>query len=289
MSTLPEGFTAGHWTAPDASTGCTVLLPPIGNVCGVDVRGSAPGSRELESLHARRAREEVHGIVLAGASAFGLAVADGVMRWLEERGIGFHAASATIPIVPAAVIFDAAAFPGSVRPNAESGYRACEMASREIERGRVGVGAGATVGKWSGREHLAPGGIGFATLTEDAIEVSALAVANAFGDVIDEDGSVLAGSRAEHPMFAPPSSTNTVLAIVMCNAPLSKQEATFIAARGSDGITKSVRPAHTRFDGDIVFAVAVPKLASDPFTTDRIGMLATQAVATAVRDAVRAD
>lgn len=289
MTSFCEGFAVGHWTSPDSSTGCTVVLPPPGNVCAVDVRGQAPGSREIESLDVRRARTEVHAIVLAGASAFGLAAADGAMAWLEERGVGFKAGEATIPIVPAAIVFDAAAFPGAHRPGRDAGYAACDAARAEgIAAGRVGAGAGATVGKWAGREHFAPGGLGIAVERDDeGLEVAALAVVNAFGDVVADDGRVVAGTRAPDARFVAPAAVagNTVLAVVAVRAGLTKPEAAFLAARGSDGITRAVRPAHTRYDGDVVFAVAAPGPAGSA-ALDRLGVLATRAVAAAARAAV---
>jgi L-aminopeptidase/D-esterase-like protein len=295
---LSPGFRVGHWANPSGSSGCTVVLPPKGNVSSYDVRGSSPGSRELASLDVERQRTEVHGILLTGGSAFGLAAADGVMRWLEEHGIGFTTPIATIPIVPAAVIFDlAAGIPGD-RPDADAGAAACEAASGgPIPTGRVGAGAGATVGKWAGREFFAPAGIGVAAASEEALEVCALAVVNAIGDVVAEDGQVLAGTTAPEPRFrAPPPDPqiawNTVLVVVTTIARLTKAEVRFLAARASDGITRAVRPAHTRYDGDIAFAVAAPPSPHDPIATsadlDRLAVLASDSVAAAIRAAVTA-
>lgn len=269
------------------------MLPPPGNVCACDVRGLAPGSRELAALSPDKPRSEVHAIVLSGGSAFGLAAADGAMRWCEEQGLGFRAGPVTIPIVPAAVVFDFAAAPGMQRPGPDEGYAACAAAAAgDVPGGRVGAGAGVSVGKWAGLDDRAPGGLGVAAVEADGVRVAALAVVNAFGDVIDGDGSVLRGTRATDPSLrdvdAARWSENTVLAVVATEATIDKRQATFMAARGSDGITRAVHPAHTHYDGDVVFAVAAP--GSRPATrreVDLLGMLAADAVAAAVRNAVR--
>jgi L-aminopeptidase/D-esterase-like protein len=293
---LSAGFRVGHFTDPGGETGCTVILPPPGNVCSCDLRGSSPGSRELASLDLERRATEVHGILLTGGSAFGLAAADGVMAWLEEHGIGYHTEIATIPIVPAAVIFDFGASREHGRPGSQSGYAACSAAVEgSVSTGRLGAGTGATVGKWAGREYRSPGGLGLAVRELADIRLAALAVVNALGDVIAEDGSVLAGTTAKNPAFRPPAepteaavASNTVLAVVTTNAALDKSQVRFLAARGSDGITKAVHPAHTRYDGDVVFAVAGPPAAPAPRPNlDVLGLLATAAVAAAIRNAVR--
>jgi len=292
---LSPGFRVGHFTDPGGETGCTVVLPPPGNVCSYDLRGSSPGSRELASLDVERRATEVHGVLLTGGSAFGLAAADGVMAWLEEHRIGYRTEIATIPIVPAAVIFDLGASKDHGRPGPKAGYAACEAAVEEpVPIGRVGAGTGATVGKWAGREYRSPGGLGLAVMEVNGFSLAALAVVNALGDVIADDGSVLAGTSARKPTFRAPAEpteatvANTVLAVVTTNAALDKSQVRFLAARGSDGITKAVRPAHTRYDGDVVFAVAGPPPAgAPPANLDVLGLLAADAVAAAVRNAVR--
>jgi L-aminopeptidase/D-esterase-like protein len=292
---LSPGFRVGHWTAPNGSSGCTVILPPADNVASYDVRGSSPGSRELASLDVERQRTEIHGLVFTGGSAFGLAAADGAMRWLEEHEIGFKTPIATIPIVPAAVIFDPAAGDPSSRPGADAGYAACDAATeRPIATGRVGAGAGATVGKWTGLEHMVPGGLGLATAREDDLEVRAVAVANPIGDILDEDGAVLAGSTSPEKRFRPPpaqpeTAWNTVLVVVTTIAVLSKVDVHLLAERASDGVTRAVRPAHTRYDGDISFAIAAPAGPGRVATTadlDRLAVLASDATAAAIRNAV---
>ena len=292
---LSPGFRVGHWTADNGSTGCTVILPPPDNVASYDVRGSSPGSRELASLDVERQRTEIHGLVFTGGSAFGLAAADGAMRWLEEHGIGFKTPIATIPIVPAAVIFDPSAGDATSRPDAGAGYTACEAAAEgAVATGRVGAGAGATVGKWTGLEHLVPGGLGIATASDDDLEVGALAVVNPIGDVYNDDGTVLAGSTGSEKKFRPPPAQpetgwNTVLVVVTTLARLSKVDVHFLAQRASDGVTRAVKPAHTRYDGDISFAIAVPAGPGRIATAqdlDRLAVLASDATAAAIRNAV---
>ena len=293
---LSPGFRVGHWTSPDGASGCTVVLPPPGNIASVDIRGSSPGSRELAPLDLERQRTEVHGLLFTGGSAFGLAAADGVMRWLEEHGIGFRTPIATIPIVPAAVIFDAAAGSPASRPGPGAGDAACEAAvDAGVDAGLVGAGAGATVGKWAGHEYLVPGGLGIATARDDDLEVRAIAVANPFGDVVNAHGSVLAGTTHPDPRFRPPPAEpevawNTVLVAVTTIASLSKPDVRFLASRASDGITRAVRPAHTRYDGDIAFAFASPAGPGRVATSadlDRLAALAADATADAIRAAVR--
>jgi L-aminopeptidase/D-esterase-like protein len=290
---LGFGFRVGHWTDADARTGCTVILPPSGNVTSCDIRGSSPGSRELEQLHPDRRLTEVHAVLLTGGSAFGLAAASGVVDFLEDHNIGYDTTIVKVPIVPAAVIFDLGAGRADARPGPVEGRAACEAASEgPVETGRVGVGTGATVGKWTGREHAVPGGLGMAAVEERGQRVAALAVANAVGDVIDADGTVLAGSTGPDAELRPPLPeeqdvpTNTVLALVAVQANIDKGDARWLAARGTDGITISIRPAHTRYDGDVVFAIAAPDATGGKPDLDALGVLATAAVAEAVRNAV---
>jgi L-aminopeptidase/D-esterase-like protein len=300
MATLGSGFKVGHWTNKQGDSGCTVVLPPSGNVSSCDIRGSSPSSREVEHLHPDRRLTEIHAILLTGGSAFGLAAADGVVTWLEEKGIGYATPIGPIPIVPGAVVFDVGTANPASRPVAASGRAACEDArEEEIRTGRVGAGTGATVGKWAGREFASPGGVGMATVTDSGASVSAMAVVNAIGDVLAPDGTVLAGTTAESPEFVMPVRrdregnfleadtfpSNTVLAVVVTSASLDKRDVRWLASRGSDGIATSVRPAHTRYDGDVVFAVAAP---GPEASIDLLGYLATQAVAGAIRNAVTA-
>ncbi|MDQ3752011.1 MAG: P1 family peptidase [Actinomycetota bacterium] len=294
---LGFGFRIGHWTEAGRRTGCTVILPPADNVASCDIRGSSPSSRELPLLDLERRLSEVHAVLLTGGSAFGLAAAEGVVSWLEERNIGYRTRIATVPIVPAAVIFDAAAGAPGLRPRAEAGRAACETATDgPVEIGRVGAGAGATVGKWAGFSRARPGGLGIASARAEGQSVSAVVVVNSVGDVVGADGSVVTGGDAPQAGTWPeePASsqedvpTNTVIGLIAVQANLDKREVRWLAARGSDGITVSVRPAHTRYDGDVVFAVAAPAPGDVPPDLDLLGRLATEAVAAAVRAGVGA-
>lgn len=285
------GFRVGHHTDLDARTGCTVIIPPQDNVASCDVRGSSPGSREIESLRPENRLNGIHGLLLTGGSAWGLGAADGVMRYLAENGFGYDTPMTRIPIVPTAVVFDLGT--GDAHwPGPDEGYAACSAArEREVEVGRVGAGTGCTVGKWAGREHHVPGGLGIGCAEENGETAWALAVVNSIGDVIGEDGSVLAGTTNPEPKWATPPGprderVDTVLAVVAFRARITKREAHFLAGRGSDGITTSVRPAHTRYDGDVVFAIGAPGEGEGDPDVDLLGVLATRAVAAAVRNAV---
>lgn len=290
---LGFGFKVGHWTHPSAQTGCTVVLPPQGNTASCDIRGASPGSREIAQLHPDRRLTEIHGVLLTGGSAFGLAAAHGVMEWLAENDIGYKTPIGTVPIVPAAVVFDHSVANPDARPGPDAGRAACDAATEDdVAVGLVGAGAGATVGKWAGMEYLAAGGIGIGHAEQDEYAISAIAVVNSVGDVLGDDGSIIAGSSSSTPRWVmrPPEErdlpTNTVLALVATNAPLDKRGVRWLAARGSDGVTRSIRPAHTPYDGDITFAVAAPRVEGSPPVLDILGPLTTDAVAAAIRNAV---
>ena len=297
MTNFLEGFKVGHYTDEANRTGCTVVLPPSGNVASCDVRGSSPSSRELTLLDLERRLTEVHAVLLTGGSAFGLAAADGVVAWLAERDIGYDTPVARVPIVPAAVVFDLGSGNPDARPGPKEGRLACETASSSaIATGPVGAGTGATVGKWGGFEFAERGGLGIGRAEAEGMSVAAIAVVNAVGDVIDPDGHSIAGSSLEGGWVRAPrrpdaedtAPVNTVLALVATYAHLDKREVKWLAERGSDGVTTSVRPAHTRYDGDVCFAIAAPPAAGAAETNlDVLGVLATQAVANAVRDSVR--
>jgi L-aminopeptidase/D-esterase-like protein len=272
-----------------------VILAPQGTVGSYDIRGASPSTREIAHLHPDTKLTEVNAVVFSGGSAYGLAAADGVMQWAEERGLGYSTPIGVVPIVAAAVIFDLAAGRSEVRPGPREGRAACDAAEDAVVTGRVGAGAGATVGKWGGLEHATHGGLGFGRAVDEDLDVRAIAVVNAVGDVIDDKGRLLAGTSNPRPSLrrrVPEQPSSTVLAVVTTDKPLGKRACRWIAARGSDGITVSVRPAHTRYDGDIVFALAAspdtdaPQI--EPVELDVLGHLATSAVAAAVRDAVGA-
>ncbi len=308
MLTHVPGFRVGHATDEDHHTGCTVILCPPDTVGGVDVRGPAPGSRETALLSSEKKIMEVHAVVLTGGSAFGLASADGVMRWLESREVGHWTPLAWVPIVPAAVVYDLFLGGGKRRPDAEMGHAACDAArAGPHPRGNVGAGAGVTVGKWGGFEGIMKGGFGAASLSlptrdeqgeESELVVAACAVTNSVGDVVAADGSVLAGARApgggwlvaDDPLRRfpdrPPTlpGTNTTLVVIATNARLTKGETNRLAQRGHDGLAIAVRPAHTFHDGDTCFALASGQV---PAPYDLVANAAVEVVAEAIRDSVR--
>lgn len=290
------GFKIGHSTNKEALTGCTVILCPPNTVGSCFVSGNAPGSRELELLSPDMTVSEVHAIVLTGGSAFGLACADGVMRFLEENGIGYQTPWAKIPIVPAAVVYDLNVGNPKIRPTAEDGYNACLNASVNFETGLVGAGTGTTVGKWAGFEYRMNGGVGFSIVQIDELIVSAVAVVNSVGDIIDEDGKIIAGAKANDKFIAEDKKfrfalqrkiqfgTNTTLVCVMTNAILSKLETYKISKRADDGISRAIRPTHTSYDGDIIFTLATCKVKTE---FEILAELSSYVVAEAIRDAVR--
>jgi L-aminopeptidase/D-esterase-like protein len=298
MKVLPPGFKIGHWTDRTAVTGCTVLLCPPQCVGGCDVRGGSPGSRELALLQSERSMQEVHAVVLTGGSAFGLSVADGVMKYLEEHDIGYRTPWVKVPIVPTAVIFDMNIGSQNVRPSAQAGYRACEAAGeRAIEEGSVGVGTGATVGKWAGPSSRMMGGFGITCLTHGEAILAAAAVVNAVGDVLDEDGTILAGARDEQGRWFAgrerlgafgkskgPLATNTTLVVIMTNAKLSKVDVNRIAQRSHNGLARAIRPVHTSHDGDIVFALAAGTAEAN---VDLVAEMGAEAAAEAIRNGAR--
>ncbi len=298
MQPVPEGFRVGHWTDLGSVTGCTVILCPIGCTGGCEVRGSSPGSRELALLASERSMQEVHALLLTGGSAFGLAAADGVVRYLEERGVGYQTPWARVPIVPAAVIFDLNIGSPHVRPNAESGYLACSAAIAEgFEQGTIGVGTGATVGKWAGSESRMKGGFGIASNVRGNLIVSAVAVVNAVGDVLDDSGTILAGAfgrdgrwLADADRFRtfarsqPILPTNTTLVAILTNARLSKVEVNRLAQRGHSGMARAIKPVHTSFDGDAVFGLASGSVDAN---FDLVAEMGTDATSEAIRNGVR--
>ena len=292
------GIRVGHDTNLEAGTGCTVILCDTPAVGGVDVRGGAPATRETDLLRPMNLVEEVNAILLTGGSAFGLDAASGVMRYLEEHSIGFNTGVAHVPIVPAAAIFDLAFGSASVRPNAETGYRACEQATSEaVTQGNVGAGTGATVGKMAGPLFAMKGGLGSAsTQLGDGILVGALVVVNASGDVIDPQTSrIVAGARNPGGAgFLSDPFGNTTIAVIATNASLSKVEVNKVAQMAHDGMAQVLRPAHTMFDGDTIFALALgsrSQAKSDPTTSatyvSMIGAAAASILARAIVKAVR--
>ena len=310
--TAVAGLSVGHFTDSRRPTGCTVVLAEGGAVCGVDVRGAAPGTRETELLAPVNTVEKVHAVLLAGGSAFGLDAASGVMRWLDERGVGIpfgpiraDGRQATVPIVPAAILFDLSIGDATIRPDAAAGYAACAAATRATPaEGNVGAGAGAMIGKLFGIERAMRGGLGTASVSVGDITVAALVAVNAMGDVVDPaNGRIVAGARADGGGFLDtmaafrrgqwPAAANdgaasaTTLAIVATDAVVAKAEATKMAQMAHDGLARTIRPIHTMSDGDIVFALGTGASGQRAHTT-LLGALAADVLAEAVLRAVRA-
>ena len=303
--TAVAGVKVGHYTLSERPTGCTVVLVERGAVGGVDVRGGAPGTRETDLLDPVSTVEEVHAVVLSGGSAFGLDAATGVMRYLEERDVGFDVGVAKVPIVVGAILFDlGVGGDPSVRPDAACGYRAAQDAGAgPIAEGNVGAGAGATVGKLRGGRRAMKGGIGTASITlPDGLTVAAMVAVNAVGDVIDpatgeviagvrtEDGTGLADARAlirSGTMIRQQPAQNTSIGVVATNASLTKSQATKISQMAHDGFARAIYPAHTPWDGDTIFSLATGGYtgSADVLT---IGALAADVMAEAVVRAVRA-
>jgi L-aminopeptidase/D-esterase-like protein len=290
------GIRVGHWTDHDGSTGCTVvLLPDDGAVASVDVRGAAPGTRETDVLQPGNQVQVAHALLLSGGSAFGLAAADGVMRRLEERGVGVPTPSVPVPIVPSAVVFDLATGTSTARPDAGAGYSAAlaAEAGEPCGHGRIGAGTGATVGKLYGPEDARPGGIGTASLPlPGGGIVAAVAVVNAVGDVLDEDGTVLAGPGTAQRILesgapgAPPIGTNTTLVVLVTDVTLTKVQAHRLAVTAHDGLALSIRPVHTAYDGDTVFVASTGTVAAGDTSLLLLQTAAVKVVATAIRSAV---
>lgn len=306
------GILVGHAQDEQALTGCTVVLCEGGAIGGVDQRGGAPGTRETDAMHPMHLVNEVHAVVLAGGSAFGLDAATGVVRYLEERGVGFDVRVARVPIVPAAILFDLGIGKSDVRPDAEMGYQACLNASADPPaEGNVGAGTGATVGKIFGLAGAMKSGIGTASLEiGSGVKVGAIAAVNVFGDVIDPGtGQIIAGARViqkgpvkigKGPYFADTlyvmesligrtvlgfmSRENTAIGIVATNAKLNKEQINKVAQMAQDGLARTVCPAHTMLDGDTIFALATGEKKAD---VNIVGAFAAEVFAQAVLRAVR--
>lgn len=300
------GILVGHFTHLEGATGCTVIICPDGTVGGVDQRGGAPGTRETDLLRPMHLVSVVNAVVLAGGSAYGLAAADGVMRYLEDHNIGYNSrAGFLVPIVPAAILFDLGIGQSAVRPDAAMGYAACAAASAgPVPQGTVGAGTGCRIGAMQGNDFATKGGIGSASIDlGDGLIVAALMAVNAVGDVIEDDGRVIAGLRASPEgssfvgmmnvmkrmarMVETPAapSENTVIGVVATNARLTKDEVNKVAQMAHDGLARAVRPAHTLFDGDTIFGLATGQI---PANANVIGAFAADMVADAIRNAVRA-
>lgn len=259
------GLRVGHWTDEAAATGCTVVLCDRPTVAGVSVRGGSPGTRELDLLRPGTLVERVDAVLLTGGSAFGLDAATGVMRYLEERGRGFATPAGAVPIVPAAVLFDLALGRADVRPDAEAGYAACREARAIVAEGSVGAGTGATVAKLAGMAGAWKGGVGTAARgLPDGTLVAALIAVNAVGSIHEPTiGGLIAGPRADAPASLSGGSgllagTNTTIGVVATTAPLDKAGVNRLAEVAHDGLALAIRPAHTLYDGDTLFALSAP-------------------------------
>lgn len=289
-----DGVRVGTWTAPSGVSGCTVVLPPEGTLGAVAVRGAAPGTREAAALGVAGKLTVCHGVVLSGGSAYGLATADGVMRWLEARGVGYPVGDAIVPIVGAAIVLDGAVRDPASRPGPDAGEAACDAASLDDPlEGAVGVGAGCSVAKVSGLEHARPAGQGIAVRRAGGVTVGAIIANNAVGEVIAEDGTWIARSSApaDAPRFPYAGTdgfgqrtggptTNTVIGVIVTDAQLDKRDAHRVADLGHSGIARAIRPAHTEADGDALFCLATGRV---PASVDLVTTLAADAVAEATR------
>jgi L-aminopeptidase/D-esterase-like protein len=285
------GLRVGHATDAEAVTGCTVVLATDGALAAVDVRGAAPGTRETDLLRPGSLVERVHAICLAGGSAFGLSAADGVMRWLAERGIGFATEGGPVPIVPAAILFDLGIGSADVRPTPDDGFAACRAAEAGTGplEGSVGAGTGATVAKLAGPAAIRKGGVGMAgRRLGDGRVVGAMAVCNALGNVVGRDGRIIAGSRyLPAPAEAPRHLEHTTLAVIGTDLDLDRSQVIRLAQLGHDALARSIVPVHTMFDGDTVFALSTG--AGTPMDGGDfmgLGMLAVEVLSEAIERSV---
>ena len=295
-----QGIKVGHYTDSEAATGCTVILCEEGAVAGVDVRGAAPGTRETDALRPMSLLGKAHAILLSGGSAFGLNAAGGVMRYLEERGYGIDTGVAKVPIVPAAILFDLRLGSAQVRPGSDEGYKACLSAlTGPVIEGCVGAGTGATLGKILGPDRMTKSGLGTASQMVGDATIGAIVAVNPFGDVVDPDtGRVIAGPRdmekgifldtinimIKHKESPGDLPTNTIIGVVATDALLDKEQVNRMAQLAHDGLARTVRPAHTMFDGDTMFALSTGKAGAEDVTT--LGAIAAEVVAAAIIRAV---
>jgi L-aminopeptidase/D-esterase-like protein len=298
------GIRVGHFTDSRRPTGCTVVLAEAGAVAGVDVRGSAPGTRETDLLNPIDTVQKVHAILLTGGSAFGLDAASGVVQFLEEKSIGFDSGIVRVPIVPAAVLFDLGLGDAAIRPDRSAGYAACQNASTgAVQEGNVGAGAGATVGKMLGPGRAMKAGVGTCSMQVGALKVAALVAVNAAGDIIDPHSCrIIAGARTAdgrklantiETLKQPPASpaslhgTCTTLGVVATNAAFDKAAMTKIAQMSQDGMARAVNPAHTAMDGDTIFALTTGDVKE--FSLSIVGAFAAEVMSRAiVRAALKA-
>jgi L-aminopeptidase/D-esterase-like protein len=295
------GIKIGNAQDLEAGTGCTVILCEQGAVAGVDVRGGSPGTRETDLLKSENQVDKVHGVFLAGGSAFGLDAAAGIMQFLEEKGIGFDTGIAKVPIVTGAILFDLICGDYRVRPDKAMGYQACVAAQEEeFSEGSVGAGTGATVGKFFGLEHAMKGGLGSYCIQTGNLMVGAVVAVNCLGDVIDPDtGRIIAGAYKENPFSFMSTeegmieyyskmtnvfSGNTTIGAVITNAALTKTQANKVASMAHNGYARTIRPSHTMFDGDTIFVLSAGKVEAD---ISVVGLLGARVIGQAVVNAVK--
>lgn len=296
-----DGIKVGHAQDIEAATGCTVIICEEGATAGVDVRGGSPGTRETDLLNPQNLVDKIHAVMLSGGSAFGLDAASGVMKYLEERGIGFDVQITKVPIVCSAVLFDLTVGDYRVRPDFNMGYEACKNATNEeCPNGNVGAGTGATIGKFLGMERAMKGGLGSYAIQIGHLKVGAIVAVNALGDIIDPDtGKILAGLLdeegkkligTENIMAAKYSekknifSGNTTIGVIATNGIFTKSEANKLASMAHNGYARTIRPAHSIFDGDTIFTIATGKVEAD---INVVGFLAARAVERAVMNAIK--
>lgn len=297
--TAVPGIRVGH--AQDTAhglTGCTVVLCPPETVGGVDQRGGAPGTRESDLLRPMHLVRRVDAVFLAGGSAYGLAVGDGIMRYLEEQGQGFPTPAGVVPIVPGAILYDLDMGDPKIRPDAAMGYAACLAATdAPVMQGSVGAGTGAKIGGMLGLAQATKGGLGSAMIElADGLVIAAMIAVNAVGDIVDEQGQIMAGVRTAPEsrdfigvlnlmkQMPAPAGTNTVIGVVATNARLTKEEVNWVAQMAQDGLAQAIRPAHTPFDGDTLFTLAT---GTHPADVGVIGAFAAEVTAAAIRNGVR--
>lgn len=297
-----KGIKVGHAENTQGKTGVTVIIAENGAVCGVDVRGAAPGTRETDLLNPINSMEKVNAVVLSGGSAFGLEASCGVMQYLEEKGIGFDVGVTKVPIIPAAVLYDLENGDVFCRPNQEMGRKACENASNEILlEGDVGAGCGATVGKLRGTLGWCNSGIGsWAETTENGITVAAIIAVNAFGDIL-ENGTIIAGTKDENGNFLDTakgiihnastlsfSGKNTTIGCIATNVKLTKAQATKVAGMAHDGLARCISPVHTTMDGDTLFCLSTEEVELPTAPVDLVGIMAAKVTEEAVLRAIKA-
>ncbi|EJL28468.1 P1 family peptidase [Brevibacillus sp. BC25] len=293
------GVKVGQVQNEEALTGCTVIVLEKGSACGVDVRGSAPGTRETDLLNPINSVQEVNAIVLTGGSAYGLDAASGVMRYMEEQGQGYNVGVGVVPIIPAAVIFDLSIGSAKIRPDQQMGYEAARLASKQpVQQGNVGAGTGATVGKMAGMKRAMKGGLGTASRRlPNGLVVGAIVAVNAVGEVrLPSTGEILAGARGEDGNIRDslswmidaatppvPAGTNTTIAVVASNANLNKVQANKVAQMAHNGLAKTIHPVHTMSDGDTIFAIATGGVDA---SVNLVGTLSVEVLAEAIINAI---